>query len=210
MIASSLPPIVASPTRTTVLSGRRSSVINLYGLVTRITSTTPGRFSKRRPSIGPWFPVMPMAVRVATGMECARKPIASTSFTTASTSPAAAFGFITINIVSIRVRLFSSRRHQISPWKRERNQRPVEKRSLLIAKFRAPKGGRPEEYSRPPLKKAFQRSLPHYSNVPFVIVDSKLEPACPQAARLGGEPPQRTGRESRRKIDTSISLSPLD
>ena len=48
MMASSLPPMVASPTRTTVFSGRRSSVINLYGLVTRMTSATPGRFSKRR------------------------------------------------------------------------------------------------------------------------------------------------------------------
>jgi hypothetical protein len=41
-------PIIASPTRTTVFSGRRSSVISSYGFVTRITSTTLGRFSKRR------------------------------------------------------------------------------------------------------------------------------------------------------------------
>jgi len=51
--------------------------------------------------------------------------------------------------------------------------------------------------------------IAHYCNVPFVIVDSKLEPACPQAVRLGGEPPPRTGRAGE-KIDTCISLSPLD
>src|SRR6266446_9062468 len=69
---------------------------------------------------------MPMAVRVAPGMECARKPIALTSFTTASTSPAVALGFITINIVSIRVRLFSSRRHEISLGKKREKSAPVE------------------------------------------------------------------------------------
>jgi hypothetical protein len=37
-------------------------------------------------------------VRVAPGIGCARKPIASTTFTIASISRAVALGFITINI----------------------------------------------------------------------------------------------------------------
>jgi hypothetical protein len=41
---------------------------------------------------------MPMAVRVAPGIECARKPIASTILITESTSRAVALGFMTINI----------------------------------------------------------------------------------------------------------------
>src|SRR5262245_37228259 len=123
MIARLGSPIVASPTRTTVLSGRRSSVINLYGFVTLMTSATPARFSKRRPSIGPSLPVMPIAVRVAPGMGCARKPTASITLTTASISDAVALGFITINIDRKWLDRFD-RRGDRSPG-REMNQRPL-------------------------------------------------------------------------------------
>jgi hypothetical protein len=41
-----------------------------------------------------------MAVRVAPGIGCARKPIASITLTNASISDAVALGFITINIFS--------------------------------------------------------------------------------------------------------------
>ena len=40
-----------------------------------MTSATPARFSNRRPSITPVFPVIPMAVRVAPASGCARKPM---------------------------------------------------------------------------------------------------------------------------------------
>src|SRR5205823_5716318 len=101
MIASSSPPIVASSTFTTVLSGRRSSVINLYGLLTRIASATPAMFSKRAGSTAPWLPVMPIAVRVAPGMTCGRYPRCSISFTTAATSCSAAPAFITISMARL-------------------------------------------------------------------------------------------------------------
>src|SRR6267143_2321012 len=90
-----------------------------------MTSATPDRFSKRRPSIGPGFPVIPMAVRVAPGIGCARKPIASTILTTASTSRAVALAFITINIFLTKVGLVSLGRDKSPLWRRERNQRPL-------------------------------------------------------------------------------------
>jgi hypothetical protein len=82
--------------------------------------------------------VVPIAVRVAPGIGCARKPIASIESTTASISRAVALGFITINISLESLGYFHGHR-RILPWqKRKRNQRPVEKRSLSIAKLRAP------------------------------------------------------------------------
>src|ERR1041384_6082613 len=68
MIASEPSPIFApSPRSTTVRSALRSSVINLYGLVTRIASATPGRFSKRERSTAPWLAVRALAGRAARG-----------------------------------------------------------------------------------------------------------------------------------------------
>ena len=150
MIASSLSPIAASSTRTTVLSGRRSSVTNLYGLVTRMTSATPARFSKRWPSIGTPLPVMPIADHVAPGMGCARKPTASTTFATASISDAVsliswrrAFG------LSESFPVFFSTDAETDLLPERDGSAPVEKRSLSIARFRAPtRGGCTASYLR--------------------------------------------------------------
>jgi hypothetical protein len=98
IIASSSPPIVASPMRTIVFSGRKSSVISLYGLLTRIASATPPRFSKCDGSMAPGLPVMPIAVRVVPGMGWALNPSSSITRRTASTWLSVASAFITINM----------------------------------------------------------------------------------------------------------------
>ncbi len=47
-----------------------SRLASLYGLVTRISSATPGSTSSVRGSMAPTLPVMPMAVRIAPGIGC--------------------------------------------------------------------------------------------------------------------------------------------
>src|SRR5256885_8663612 len=63
-----------------------------------MASATPGRFSKCCKLIAPLLPVMPMAVRVAPGMVCERKPSASITRTTPAISASVALAFITTSI----------------------------------------------------------------------------------------------------------------
>src|SRR5437870_9164680 len=96
---------------------------------------------------------MPIAVRVAPGIGCARNPIASMTLTTASISRAVALGFITINIFSNGFGLFSLTQTRHLPCEEEREKSaPVEKRSLSIARLRAPRGEKPAAICRFSLK----------------------------------------------------------
>src|SRR5271163_763622 len=61
-------------------------------------STTPGMESSEPVSMAPLFPVMPIAVRPAPGMGCARNPIASICSQTARTCSSVAFDCITTSM----------------------------------------------------------------------------------------------------------------
>ena len=51
-----------------------SRLTNLYGFETRMASATPGRSAISAGSMGPGFPVTPIAVFCAPGITCGRKP----------------------------------------------------------------------------------------------------------------------------------------
>ena len=65
---SSLPPMVSSPTVTSVSSGFTSRLTSLKGWLTGMASATPGIIRNGSGSSAPLLPVMPTAVRVAPGM----------------------------------------------------------------------------------------------------------------------------------------------
>ncbi len=60
--------------RRTVSSSLASRLTSLYGLLTGMHSTTPGRDSRTPRSTASLLPVMPMAVRIEPGMGCALRP----------------------------------------------------------------------------------------------------------------------------------------
>src|SRR2546430_1925215 len=69
MVTTSVPPTVTPPgSRTTVFSAFHSRLTCLYGLVTWMTSWTPGRPSSREASTRPSLPTSPTAVRCTPGM----------------------------------------------------------------------------------------------------------------------------------------------
>ena len=67
---SSFPPMVRSPTFTSVSSGFTSRLTSLKGCETGMASATPGIIRNGSGSSAPLLPVMPTAVRVAPGMTC--------------------------------------------------------------------------------------------------------------------------------------------
>jgi hypothetical protein len=69
IITTSEPPMVMPlASRTTVLSGFHSRETCLYGLVTKMTSATPGRACTRAPSTRPSLPTRPTVVRCRPGI----------------------------------------------------------------------------------------------------------------------------------------------
>ncbi len=68
-------PMVVCGSLTKVSASCISRLASLYGLVTRISSITPGSTSSVRGSTAPMLPVMPMAVRIAPGMGCGVRSI---------------------------------------------------------------------------------------------------------------------------------------
>src|SRR5207245_657754 len=67
-------PTVPCANLITVSSGFISRLASLYGLVTRMASSTPSSTAKSDLSTAPVLAVIPMAVRVAPGLTCAGKP----------------------------------------------------------------------------------------------------------------------------------------
>ena len=75
MIVKCWSPKVPWGMRMTVSCSCISRLASLYGLVTRISSTTPGRTSSVLASIELVLPVIPIAVRVGPGIGCGTNPI---------------------------------------------------------------------------------------------------------------------------------------
>src|SRR5205814_7249062 len=94
-------------------------------------------------SIGPWFPVIPIAVRVAPGIGWGRSPIVSMILSTASMSRAVALGFITINIFLTKGGLVSLGRDKSPLWRRERNQRPLRNGRFLSPDYEREREDKP-------------------------------------------------------------------
>jgi hypothetical protein len=87
---------------------------------------------------------MPIAVRVAPGIGCARNPIASMTLTTASISRAVALGFIAINIFSNGFGLFSLTQTRHLPCEEEREeQRPLSNGRFLSPDYERRDGDKP-------------------------------------------------------------------
>src|SRR5438128_10546529 len=65
-----------------------------------MASATPGRFSKRVGSTAPWFPVTPIAVRVAPGIACGLNPSSLMTSHTCATCASVASDFMTMSITT--------------------------------------------------------------------------------------------------------------
>src|SRR5438094_3115903 len=102
MIATPDPPKLASVpgNEITEFSSLKSRLTSLYGLLTRISSCTPGISSSVQASTSPLFPVTQTAVRCAPGIGCARYPSDSIFWQTARTCSSLACACITTNMHS--------------------------------------------------------------------------------------------------------------
>src|SRR5262249_53096668 len=78
-----------------------SRLASLYGLVTRISSRTPGSTSRFLGSIAPVLPVMPMAVRVGPGIGWGVRPISRIVAKARSTCSGVAWLCMTTSIAGL-------------------------------------------------------------------------------------------------------------
>src|SRR4051794_22643591 len=101
MIPKCPPPIWAlAPSRTTVSSGLTSRETSFQAREMGTASAIPGSWVNRPGSMGPSFPVIPMATRVGPGISLAVKPISRMRPLTPSTCSRVASDFITISMSS--------------------------------------------------------------------------------------------------------------